>query len=49
MANPAAAGVERLGDLLVKEGLITREQLERALAEQKTSGSRVGYNLVKMG
>src|SRR5450830_1701321 len=49
MANPAAAGVERLGDLLVKEGLITREQLEKALAEQKTSGSRVGYNLVKMG
>jgi len=49
MANPAAAGVERLGDLLVKEGLITREQPEKALAEQKTSGSRVGYNLVKMG
>src|SRR5450830_1468342 len=49
MANPAAAGVERLGDLLVKEGLITREQLEKALAEQKTSGSRVGYNLVKLG
>ncbi|HEY5490402.1 MAG TPA: ATPase, T2SS/T4P/T4SS family [Gemmatimonadaceae bacterium] len=49
MANPAAAGVERLGDLLVKEGLITKEQLEKALAEQKTSGSRVGYNLVKMG
>ena len=49
MANPAAAGVARLGDLLVKEGLITKEQLEKALAEQKTSGSRVGYNLVKMG
>jgi type IV pilus assembly protein PilB len=49
MATPAAAGVERLGDLLVREGLITKEQLEKALAEQKTSGSRVGYNLVKMG
>lgn len=49
MANPAAAGIERLGDLLVKEGLVTKEQLEKALAEQKTSGTRVGYNLVKLG
>ncbi|MEK6613220.1 MAG: ATPase, T2SS/T4P/T4SS family [Gemmatimonadota bacterium] len=49
MANPAAVGAERLGDLLVKEGLITKEQLEKALAEQKTSGTRVGYNLVKLG
>ncbi|MBI2406806.1 MAG: Flp pilus assembly complex ATPase component TadA [Gemmatimonadetes bacterium] len=49
MANPAATGSERLGDLLLREGLITKEQLEKALAEQKTSGTRVGYNLVKLG
>ncbi len=49
MANPAAASSERVGDLLVKEGLISKEQLEKALAEQKASGTRVGYNLVKLG
>jgi type IV pilus assembly protein PilB len=48
MAAPAASS-ERLGDLLVREGLITREQLEKALQEQRQSGTRVGYNLVKLG
>ncbi|NUQ20300.1 MAG: Flp pilus assembly complex ATPase component TadA [Gemmatimonadaceae bacterium] len=48
MAAPAAAG-ERIGDLLVREGLITREQLDRALQEQRQNGTRVGYNLVKLG
>ena len=49
MASPATAGNERIGDLLVKEGLITREQLQKALDEQRQSGTRVGYNLVKLG
>jgi type IV pilus assembly protein PilB len=49
MANPAAASGERIGDLLVKEGLITKEQLDKALTEQRTNGTRVGYNLVKLG
>ena len=49
MAAPAAATAERLGDLLMKEGLISKEQLDRALQEQKASGTRVGYNLVKLG
>src|SRR3954470_2901156 len=40
---------ERIGDLLVREGLITRDQLEKALQEQRQSGTRVGYNLVKLG
>src|SRR5215217_2437223 len=48
MAAPAAS-TERLGDLLVREGLITRDQLEKALQEQKQNGTRVGYNLVKLG
>src|SRR6202022_1473356 len=48
MAAPVASP-ERLGDLLVREGLITREQLEKALQEQRQSGTRVGYNLVKLG
>lgn len=49
MTAAASAGGERIGDLLVKEGLITREQLQKALDEQRQSGTRVGYNLVKLG
>src|SRR4051795_4593856 len=48
MAAPVVA-IERIGDLLVREGLITREQLARALEEQRASGTRVGYNLIKLG
>jgi type IV pilus assembly protein PilB len=40
---------ERIGDLLYREGLITRDQLSKALQEQKQSGTRIGYNLVKLG
>ncbi len=45
----AAAGPDRLGDVLIKEGLITREQLHQALAEQRASKHRLGYVLVKLG
>src|ERR1044071_4637438 len=40
---------ERIGDLLLREGLITKEQLDKALAEQKQNGTRVGYNRIKLG
>jgi type IV pilus assembly protein PilB len=49
MAAPVAASPERIGDLLIKEGLISKEQLAQALQEQKQNGTRVGYNLVKLG
>ena len=49
MATPAPQGNERIGDLLVKEGLVSREQLQQALDEQRQNGTRVGYNLVKLG
>lgn len=39
----------RLGDLLVESGAITPEQLEKALAEQKSNGLRLGETLVKNG
>ena len=45
----AATGTERLGDLLIRDGLITREQLQQALTEQKGTGNRLGYTLVKLG
>jgi type IV pilus assembly protein PilB len=44
-----AAGAVRLGDMLVKAALITREQLNQALQQQQTSGGRIGTNLVKLG
>ena len=39
----------RLGELLIKKGLITPEQLERALDEQRAMGQGVGRTLVTMG
>jgi type IV pilus assembly protein PilB len=48
MASPAATS-ERIGDLLVREKVITKEQLEKALQEQRQNGTRVGYNLIKLG
>jgi type IV pilus assembly protein PilB len=50
MASPVATkDSERIGDLLVREGLITKDQLDKALQEQRQNGTRVGYNLVKLG
>ncbi len=50
MAAPAAAAApERITDLLVREGHITREQLDKATREQKSNGATVTYHLVKLG
>jgi type IV pilus assembly protein PilB len=49
MAAPTSPSSARIGDLLLAEGKITREQLDRATAEQKEHGTRIGYNLVKLG
>ena len=50
MASPVPAGTgERIGDLLLREGMITKDQLDKALQEQRQSGTRVGYNLIKLG
>ncbi|MFC1791102.1 type IV-A pilus assembly ATPase PilB [Gemmatimonadota bacterium] len=39
---------DRLGDLFVREGLITEEQLQQALREAKETRTRIGYALVKL-
>ena len=39
----------KLGELLVRNKLITKEQLDKALQIQKTSGNKLGYDLVKLG
>ncbi|HCP16596.1 MAG: Type II secretion system protein E [candidate division TA06 bacterium 32_111] len=40
---------KRLGDLLIDEGLITKDQLNQALSQQKENGGRLGTILVQMG
>lgn len=40
---------DRLGDLLIKEGVITSGQLQKALEEARSGGTRVGHALVKLG
>jgi type IV pilus assembly protein PilB len=40
---------QRLGDLLVKEKVITTEQLDQAIKMQKETGARLGAALVKLG
>ena len=39
----------RLGELLVREGLITANQLEKVIIAQRQEGGRLGEILVKMG
>ncbi len=45
----APVGPDRLGDILLREGVLSREQLASAMAEQRASKHRLGYVLVKMG
>ena len=44
-----ASGSGRLGELLLREKLITPLQLQQAIEEQKSTGGRLGYQLTKMG
>ena len=44
-----ATGGDRLGEILIQEGLLTEEQCQQVLSEQKSSGHRLGYLLVKQG
>jgi len=43
------AGKVRLGDALVRQGVLSQEQLSQALAEQKVSGRMLGEILVDLG
>ena len=49
MGEPALRKKIRLGDLLVEHQLITEEQLMQALADQKSSGHKLGRVLVDKG
>jgi len=39
----------KLGEILIKESLITPDQLKQALEHQKSNGGRLGNSLVKLG
>jgi MSHA biogenesis protein MshE len=45
----AAVRKIRIGDLLVENGLITAEQLQHALSEQRKLGSKLGRTLIDLG
>ncbi len=44
-----ATAVDRLGDLLVRNGLISQEQLLKAAADARANSTRIGYSLIKLG
>ena len=48
MTTATLHATDRLGDILLNEGLISADQLKTALAEQKQSGHRLGYLFVKL-
>ncbi len=48
-STDAARGRLRLGDMLVEQGLITKDQLDQALGEQRSSGKLLGELLVERG
>jgi len=49
MPNLTIETAVRLGDQLIRDGLITSEQLAEALARQQSSGGRIGKALVEVG
>ncbi|MEC7242383.1 MAG: type IV-A pilus assembly ATPase PilB [Myxococcota bacterium] len=50
MANDSSSGSSgRLGELLVREKLITPLQLQGAVEQQRKSGGRLGHHLTKLG
>ncbi|NUQ12092.1 MAG: Flp pilus assembly complex ATPase component TadA [Gemmatimonadaceae bacterium] len=49
MATPVAANPERLTALLLNEGYVSREQLERAQRDAKSNGTSVTLALIRSG
>jgi hypothetical protein len=48
-ASESAAEEERLGQVLLRQGLIREEDLKRALKRQSANGKRLGHVLIEMG
>jgi hypothetical protein len=41
--------IERLGSRIVKKGLISENDLKKALERQRLYGGRIGFNLIELG
>ncbi len=48
-SSPAASSRRRLGEMLLDNGMLTAEQLERALAEQTARRQPLGQTLLQLG
>jgi type IV pilus assembly protein PilB len=40
---------DRLGTILLREGLISQDQLDGALQDSRANGTRLGYSMIKLG
>ncbi|HEX6747234.1 MAG TPA: ATPase, T2SS/T4P/T4SS family, partial [Longimicrobium sp.] len=45
----SAPAADRIGEQLVHEQLISRDQLQKALDDARANGNRIGFSLVKLG
>jgi type IV pilus assembly protein PilB len=43
------SSTDRLGSILLREGLISQDQLDGALRDSRSNGTRLGYSLIKLG
>ncbi len=46
---PKRVITKKIGEVLIERGVITREQLDKALAKQKESGGMIGQVLIHLG
>ncbi len=49
MSDQGTGMAVKLGEMLLKAGLIDQEQLKEALESQKANGEKLGFNLVQLG
>ena len=45
----ATNAADRIGDLLLREGLISNDQLQKALMQSREKKQRIGYSLIELG
>ncbi len=49
MAAPPAPQAERISDLLLRDGYVSKDQVDRAIREGKSNNLGITYNLIKLG
>ncbi|MEP7382546.1 MAG: ATPase, T2SS/T4P/T4SS family [Gemmatimonadota bacterium] len=49
MAAPPTPQAERISDLLLRDGYVSKEQVDRAIREGKSNNLGITYNLIKLG